>query len=159
MEALLLIGLQGAGKSTFYARRLADTHLRLNRDMLRTNHRLDVLFHAALAVRQPLCLDNTQARRSGRARLVASARAAGFRVVAYWFDVPLADALARNLQRPEPARIPEIAIRGLAAKFEPPAADEGFHEIHRVHVVPPGFVVEPLHIAPLTLDLDPETPR
>ncbi|MEZ4449688.1 MAG: AAA family ATPase [Nannocystaceae bacterium] len=146
MEAILLIGIQGAGKSTFYARRFVDTHLRLNRDMLRTNHRLDVLFHAALALQQPLCLDNTQVRRGGRARLIAGARAAGFRVLGYWFDVPLEEALARNRLRAESARIPEVGIRGLAAKFEPPAADEGFHEIHRVRVVPPDFEVEPLHV-------------
>lgn len=148
MEAILFIGAQGAGKSTFYARRFGDTHLRLSRDMLRTEHRLEVLFHAALAVKQPMVLDNTNPRRKSRARYVASCKAAGFRVMAYWFDTTIEEALARNSRRTGAAWVPDLAIRGLMAKLEPPAADESFDEIHRVRVVEPDFVVETLHCAP-----------
>ncbi len=152
MEAIVFIGPQGAGKSTFYAQRFADTHLRLNRDMLRTNHRLEVLFHAALAVKQPIVLDNTQARRESRARIIACCKAVGFRVIAYWFDVPVEDAIARNNRRVGKAQVPEVAIRGLLAKLEPPSPDEGFDEIHRVRVVEPAadlaFAVDRLYSAP-----------
>lgn len=148
----MLIGPQGAGKSTFYAQRFADTHLRLNRDMLHTNHRLDVLFHAALAVRQPLVLDNTHARRESRARFVICCKAVGMRMIAYWFDVSVEDAIARNGRRQGKAQVPELAIRGLLAKLEPPTPDEGFDEIHRVRVIERAaefaFFVEPLYSAP-----------
>jgi predicted kinase len=36
MEAVLLVGIQGAGKSTFYQQRFFDTHVRINLDMLKT---------------------------------------------------------------------------------------------------------------------------
>jgi predicted kinase len=148
MQAIVLIGVQGAGKSTFYARHFADTHLRLNRDMLRTEHRLEVLFHAALAVKQPLVLDNTNPRPSSRGRFVASCKAAGYRVSAYWFDVALDEALARNRRRQGSAQVPDLAIRGLVAKLVPPTIAEGFDEILRVRVVEPEFVVEALHCSP-----------
>src|SRR5262245_38209223 len=39
VEAVLLIGLQGAGKSTFCRERLFATHMRLSLDLLKTRHR------------------------------------------------------------------------------------------------------------------------
>ena len=39
MEAVIFVGLQGAGKSTFYKERFLDTHPRLSLDMLKTRHR------------------------------------------------------------------------------------------------------------------------
>jgi len=36
MEAVIFVGLQAAGKSTFYRERFFDTHVRINLDMLRT---------------------------------------------------------------------------------------------------------------------------
>lgn len=143
-EAVLLIGIQGAGKSSYYARQFASTHLRLNRDMLRTHHRLEVLFHAALAVQQSLVLDNTNPTKQARARWIASARAAGFRVTAHWLDVPLADALDRNALREGKARVPDAAILGFAAKLEPPELAEGFAAIHRVRLIDHVYVVDRL---------------
>ena len=145
MEAIVFIGAQATGKSTFYARHFATTHLRLSRDMLRTAHRLDVLFHAALAVKQPLVLDNTHPTRTSRARYVAGCRAAGYRVVAYWFDTTIEAALARNDARAGDARVPDLAIHGTLAKLEPPVPDEQFDAIYRVTIAAPDFVIEPLH--------------
>jgi predicted kinase len=145
MEAIVFIGAQASGKSTFYARHFASTHLRLSRDMLRTAHRLDVLFHAALAVKQPIVLDNTHPVRTSRARYVNGGRAAGYRVIAYWFDTTAEAALARNEARVESARVPELAIRGVLAKLEPPSPDEHFDMIYRVTIDAPDYVVELLH--------------
>jgi predicted kinase len=59
MQAILLVGLQGSGKSTFWAQRFRDTHVRLNLDMLNTRARFDVLRHACLAAKQRFVVDNT----------------------------------------------------------------------------------------------------
>lgn len=48
MELIIFIGLQGTGKSTFYKHHFVDSHLRLNGDMLKTQHRETTLFHACL---------------------------------------------------------------------------------------------------------------
>ena len=47
MQLIVFIGLQGSGKSTFFGRRFAETHLRLNMDMLKTRHREECCFRRA----------------------------------------------------------------------------------------------------------------
>ena len=59
MEAIIFIGLQAAGKSSFYRLRFIDSHIRLNLDMLRTRHREQLLFRACLEAKQPVVIDNT----------------------------------------------------------------------------------------------------
>jgi len=46
MEAVLLIGIQASGKTTFYRERFFDTHIRISLDMLRTRERERVLMNA-----------------------------------------------------------------------------------------------------------------
>jgi predicted ABC-type ATPase len=59
MQLILFIGLQGSGKSTFYQRQFADTHVRINLDMLKTRRRERLLFDACLSAKQPAVIDNT----------------------------------------------------------------------------------------------------
>ena len=59
MEALIFVGLQASGKSTFYKERFFTTHLRINLDMLRTRHRERLLIGACLEAKQPFVVDNT----------------------------------------------------------------------------------------------------
>ena len=53
------MGVQGSGKSSHYARCYADSHVRINLDMLRTRHRESALLHACLSVGQSFVVDNT----------------------------------------------------------------------------------------------------
>ena len=39
MDMVIFIGIQATGKSTFFQEQFADTHVRVNLDMLRTRHR------------------------------------------------------------------------------------------------------------------------
>src|SRR5215468_2175144 len=77
MEAVILIGIQGTGKSTFCRERFFSTHIRLNLDMLRTRHRENLLFKACLDAKQPVVIDNTNVGAVERAGYIADARAAG----------------------------------------------------------------------------------
>jgi predicted kinase len=132
-NAIVFCGLQGSGKSTFYARRFGETHVRLNLDMLRTRNREDILLHACLAAQQPFVADNTNPTPSQRSRYAALARASGFEAVeCYWFDTPIERCIERNAARTQDQRVPEIAVRGTAAKFVPPTKAEGFDRIYRV---------------------------
>jgi predicted kinase len=132
MELVLFIGPPAVGKSTFYATRFAQTHLRLSLDMLRTRHRESRLVETCLATRQPVVIDNTNPTRAERAVYIAPARACGFRVIGYRFDVPYDQLLARNAARSGRAKVPEVAIRATLAKLEVPALDEGFDQLWRV---------------------------
>jgi len=83
-EAVIFVGVQGAGKSTFYRERFFDTHVRINLDMLRTRRREQLLFEACLEAGQSFVVDNTNPTPADRARYVAPARERGFRVIAYF---------------------------------------------------------------------------
>ena len=81
-EAVILVGIQGSGKSTFYQQRFADTHVRINLDTLKTRAREEQLLRDCIAKKSSFVVDNTNPSPSDRARYVAPSRAAGFRVVA-----------------------------------------------------------------------------
>jgi predicted kinase len=142
MEAVIFVGVQGSGKSTFYRERFLDTHVRINLDMLRTRHREQLLLAACLAGKQAFVIDNTNPLPSDRARYIGPAREAGFRVVAYFFETPLTDAIRRNSERAGKQRIPVPAIAGTLRKLRAPTVEEGFDEVYWVTIAPEGgFVV------------------
>ena len=78
MEVVLLIGIPASGKSTFYKERFVDTHVRINRDMLRTRFREERLFQFCLESQQCCVFDNTNVIKEVRARFIALAVEAGF---------------------------------------------------------------------------------
>lgn len=70
MEAVIFIGLQAAGKSSFYREKFIDTHIRINLDMLKTRHRETILLNACLEAKQPLVIDNTNPTIEERKRYI-----------------------------------------------------------------------------------------
>lgn len=155
-SAVLLIGIPASGKSTFYKRFLFDSHVRINRDMLRTGHREKLLLEACLAGKQSYAVDNTNVTRSGREHLIALAKEAGFRVIGYYFRSRVDEALARNRQRQGMARIPDQGILGLAGRLERPALEEGFDELWYIQIgAGGGFVVEKWQDAPSSVPSAP----
>jgi predicted kinase len=138
MEAVIFVGVQGSGKSTFYRERFFDTHVRINLDMLRTRHREQLLLAASLAAKQSFVIDNTNPLPSDRARYIEPAREAGFRLVAYYFETSLADAIRRNKQRAGKQRIPVPAIAGTLRKLQAPKLEEGFDAVYQVTISPDG---------------------
>ena len=132
MEAVLFIGIQGSGKTTFYKERFFDTHVRVSRDMLKTRSRELVLVKACLAARQAFVVDDTNASKSHRAEFIAAAKAAGFRVVACYFRTPLRTALARNRRRPEGQVIPVPGVLATFKRLQLPEWSEGFDELRLI---------------------------
>ncbi|HMA33465.1 MAG TPA: AAA family ATPase, partial [Chloroflexia bacterium] len=96
MEAVIFIGIQASGKSSFYQDRFFNTHVRINLDMLKTRHREDLLLRACLAMQQPFVVDNTNPTVAARAGYLLAARTAGFRVAGYYFESRVADCIRRN---------------------------------------------------------------
>lgn len=142
MEVVLLIGIPATGKSTFARERFFATHLRLNRDMLRTEHRERTLFVACLRTATAVVIDNTNVTRAEREAFITPARDAGVRVRGFFFESRVGDALARNELRGRP--VPDVAVLGRAGKLELPSRDEGFEELSFVRLsASGGFIVEP----------------
>ena len=143
MEAVIFVGIQASGKSSFYRARFFDTHLRINLDMLKTRHREQLLLHACIEARQPFVVDNTNPSIEERAGYVELARSGNFRVVGYYFRSQPEEALARNNQRTGKARIPEKGILGTYKRLRVPTVEEGFDELYHVHIDEKGcFIVE-----------------
>ena len=144
MEAVVLVGIQASGKSTFYQQRFFDTHVRISRDLLRTRNREQRLLQVCLETRQPFVVDNTSVLAEERARYVGPAKAAGFRVVCYYFRTETRAAIARNRLRQGKAVVPIPGILGTYKKLEEPRPEEGFDEMYTVTLTPSDeFVVEP----------------
>ncbi len=143
MEAILLIGIQGAGKSTFYCRRFFDTHVRVSLDLLKTRRREQVLLEACLGTRQPLVVDNTNVTAAGRAQYILAAKAAGFRVSGYFFEPDPKGSLQRNNSREGKRRVPPAGLFGTLKRLQRPRLQEGFDELYRVCVSESGeFLTE-----------------
>lgn len=149
MQAVIFIGIQAAGKSTFFKRRFFDTHVRINRDMLRTRHREDVLLAACIEAKQPFVIDKCNPSPVERHRFITPARAAGFEIVGYYFQSRIAECLARNDLRPPAIRVPHDAVLPTYARLVLPSYDEGFDRLHYVRISEGGgFDVEAWRLQP-----------
>lgn len=143
MQAVVFVGLQASGKSTFYRERFINTHIRLNLDMLRTRTREAILLRACLEAKQPFVIDNTNPTVEARARYIEPALAASFSVTGYFFVPDPAGCVARNAGRPQGQRVPNVAIYGAVKRMQPPTLEEGFSEIFSVRIGPDNsFAVE-----------------
>ena len=143
MELILLTGLQACGKSTFCKQKFADSHIRLNLDMLRTRRREQILFSACLEAKQPVVIDNTNPTFDDRARYITPAKGAGFRVVGYYFESKIEDCKRRNAQRPPKQIVRVQGLLGTYGRLVRPRLSEGFDQLCYVRIAENGtFVVE-----------------
>ena len=132
MEMIMFIGLQGSGKSAFYQSQFADSHLRINLDMLRTRKRENAVLQACLENGQRCVIDNTSPALVDRASYIAAAKSNHFATVAYYFDVPFDVCMERNCTRTGKRRIPDQGIKAVAKILEQPSHCEGFDKIFHV---------------------------
>ncbi|MFL6583067.1 MAG: AAA family ATPase [Chthoniobacterales bacterium] len=138
LECVILIGLPGAGKSTFYRERFASTHLQVSKDMWPNGSgreaRQRKTIAEALAGGQSVVVDNTNPTVAERAAIIRIAQGQGARVIGYFFDVATRVAVARNAERTGRGKVPNVAIFTTAKRLERPTVREGFDELHRVEI-------------------------
>lgn len=132
MEAVILVGIQGSGKSTFYREHFFNTHIRINLDMLKTRHREKILMEACLIAKQRFVVDNTNPTIEDRQRYILPAKANKFRIIAYYFPPHLESCKKRNQQRPAKQIVPLVGLLSTYKKLSIPSFEEGFDEIYRV---------------------------
>jgi predicted kinase len=135
-EAVIFVGLQGAGKTTYYNQHFAGTHEHISRDVQKTIDREMSLVRECLQAARSFVLDDTNATRSARATYIREARSAGFNVIAYFFDTPVRTAIGRNNYRKDKKPIPVPAILRAAKGLQPPVMDEGFDVVKIVKPEP-----------------------
>lgn len=143
MEAVIFVGIQATGKSTFYHYQFGQTHLRINLDMLKTRHREQQFLSTCLDTCQRFVVDNTNPTPAERQRYIQPAQKQGFSITGYYFESKLADALIRNCDRNPDQQIPDKGIRGTAARLILPSYEEGFDQLFYVRILPhQQFAVE-----------------
>lgn len=134
MEAVIFVGIQATGKTTFYKQRFFETHIRISLDMLKTRTRETLLLKACLNAKQPFVVDNTNIKKEDRQRYIELAKPLGFRVVCYYFPAVVKEVLARNKQRTGKAVIPVPGIFGSLKRLQAPTLDEGFTKLYNVSI-------------------------
>jgi predicted kinase len=124
-----MVGLQGAGKSTWVAGHLAGSHVVVSKDHWpRARHRearQQRVVAELLAEGRSVVVDNTSPSVAERAPLIALAAAAGVPARAVFLDVPVATCRERNEARTGAARVPLVGLYGAAARLVPPTTAEG----------------------------------
>jgi predicted kinase len=142
---VLAIGLPGSGKSSWFKRHNITP---LSSDLLRallfddpTEQRFqDLIFSnlrsmlkARLIARRPMnYVDATNLSPHERNGWIKLAKDYGYEVQAVFFDVPVEVCLERNQRRER--KVPEDAMRRMAAKLKQPTFEEGFSKITVVRV-------------------------
>jgi predicted kinase len=138
-ECVILIGLPGSGKSSFYRQRFAGTHDHVSKDAMRNTRqpqgRQDRLLAESLAAGRPVVVDNTNPDAATRAALIASARRHRARVIGYVFPTEARDALRRNRGRSGRDRVPDVAIFTTRKRLEVPSYAEGFDHLFVVTLI------------------------
>ncbi len=141
-EAILFIGIQASGKTTFYRDRFLKTHLRISLDLLKTRHREKGLFEYCLSHEVPFVIDNTNVTTLDRARYLETLNKKKIQTIGYYFQSQIEDCLRRNATRSVEESVRELGVRGTYAKLEMPSLDEGFDQLFYVSIKDDSFVVE-----------------
>jgi predicted kinase len=133
-ELVILIGLPGAGKTSFQRARLAATDVHVSKDLMpnrrdRQAHQL-ALIDEALAAGRSVVVDNVNATVADRAALIAAGRRRGAIITGYVLGTEVRACVERNRDRP--GHVPEVAIFAAAKRFQPPTRAEGFDRLRRV---------------------------
>jgi predicted kinase len=142
MEAVVLCGLQGSGKSTLYRDRFQHTHVHVSLDVVGSRAREAELLRACLDEGRSFAVDNTNPTPTDRRRYVEPARAAGFKLIGYLVEADAGEAFAR-------AGIPPARVAATARALQPPTPEEGFDELwHATAAAGGGWRIEPLLTTP-----------
>ena len=129
---VIMMGIQGSGKSTFYRSHLASDYIHVNLDSLKTRYQERLLIERCIQQGQNYAIDNTNPTKEDRQRYISVAKDAGYQIVGYFMESKLQNCIDRNNQREGTAKIPAKAIAATSNKLQMPSYDEGFDKIYFV---------------------------
>ena len=154
---LVLVGLQGAGKSHFANMLVQGSHglwKRVNQDELGSQTRCETVATQALSGGHHVIIDRTNISRKARMPWVAMAQTAKAQLIAIKFEVQADECILRCRKRKRheggiTARNAQQAVEGMAGRLAWPEVEEGFHKVLRVRTF-----AEAAQLAGLLVDAD-----
>lgn len=111
MEVVIFCGIQASGKSSFYKENFFNSHMRISLDLLNTRNRESLFMNMCYQTTMSFVVDNTNPTKEERKKYIKLAKENQAKVIGYYFQSKIEDAIARNKQRQGKAYIPEIAIK------------------------------------------------
>lgn len=129
---VIMIGIQGSGKSTFYHKYLKEAYVRINLDTLKTRYQERLLIQKCIEDENSFAIDNTNPTKAERLRYIPVAKEAGYRIIGYFMESKLKSCIERNDQRTGKEKIPATAIAATSNKLQMPSYDEGYDELYFV---------------------------
>jgi predicted kinase len=142
MEAIIFCGIQATGKSTFFKNHFFKTHVHISLDLLKTRHRETLFLEVCLKTQQSFVVDNTNPTQLERSKYIDLAKKHHFKVVGYYFQSKVKAALERNRLRTGKEFVPEVGIKGTAARLEFPRLEDGYDELYYVEIVDNQFLIQ-----------------
>lgn len=127
--AVIFIGIQASGKSTFYRKYFSD-YVHINLDTLKKRKREKILLSKCIENGNSFVVDNTNPTRADRQRYFDALKDEDYEIHGYYFKSSIGDCLSRNSKREGKACIPNVGIRATYAKLEYPRYSEGFDKLY-----------------------------
>ena len=137
---VIMMGLQGSGKSTFCATRYPE-YTRINLDTLRTRKKEQTALRLALSRMENIIIDNTNPTRDDRQKYIAAGKENHYKVLGCFMQSRLDDCIDRNNARIGKEKIPVIALECTYDKLELPYYAEGYDELYYVEITGGDFTV------------------
>lgn len=132
-EIVILIGIPGAGKSTFYKKYFSDYGY-INLDTIKNREKEAKLVKSLLDEGKNLVVDNTNCSNSDRKRYIPEAKEKGYKVIGYYFEPDYKSCMKRNNRRKEKSKVPECRMQYFYYLLLccTPSYNEGFDELYVV---------------------------
>lgn len=132
-QAIIFMGIQASGKTTFYEQMLADKgYIHISLDVLHTRKKEDLLLVDCLENGRSLVVDNTNPEVSVREKYITKAKEYGYQVIGIFFQSRVKDCMRRNEQRG--LKVPQKAIACTSRNLQLPSLEEGFDELYFVSI-------------------------
>lgn len=139
-EAIIFIGIQASGKTTFYQTFYAD-YEHINLDTLHTRNKEHLLLLDCLERGRSFVVDNTNPTKKDRGKYILAAKEQDYYIKGYYFRSSIQESVERNEVRTGKAKVPEQAIAATHRRLEIPEYSEGFDELYYVYIVEGAFKV------------------
>ncbi len=139
-QAIVFVGIQASGKSTFYNQMLAPLgYCHINLDTQHTRNQENILFETCLDEGKSLVVDNTNPEIADRLRYIPRAKEHGYEVIGIFFQSIVRDCIARNENRQN--AVPRQALPCTQNRLQLPSYSEGFDRLFFARITDDGFEI------------------